>query len=282
MQHVVRERPRLREHIQSLKDEREQIRQQIAEKQQTLEILMDEEESAEQWRDTNIRLARVVGRISLYLENVELVDESSSLRREVKEAEKLVTLYEKELESEELEERYASILNRLGSQMTRWAQQLEIEHSNFPFRFDLKKLTVIADRPDRPIPMELMGGGENWLGCHLITHLALHKHFVEQKRPVPGFLILDQPTQVYFPSEAYSALEGTVKESRSVDADMAAVKRMFNLLFAVCKELFPDFQIIVMEHANLDDEQFQEALVEGPWRNGRALIPESWMSKELE
>ena len=281
LQQVERELPRLREHIQSLKDEREQIRQQIAEKQQTIEILMNEQEGASEIRDRNIRMARVVGRISLYLENVELTDENASLRRKVEEAEKQVASYVEVLESEEVEDRCASILNRIGSQMTQWAQQLEIEHSGFPFRFDLKKLTVIADRAERPILMEQMGGGENWLGCHLITHLALHKHFVQQKRPVPGFLILDQPTQVYFPSEAYRVMEGTVEQSRNPDTDMVAVRRMFDLLFDVCEELAPHFQIIVMEHANLDDERFEEALIEEPWRNGRALIPESWISESL-
>ena len=37
-------------------------------------------------------------------------------------------------------------------------------------------------------------------------------------------------------------------------------------------------QIIVLDHANLDNEEFQEAIIEGgPWRDGNALIPESWL-----
>jgi hypothetical protein len=97
--------------------------------------------------------------------------------------------------------------------MTEWARQLELEHSDSPYRLDLNKLTVVADRPERPIPMERMGGGENWLGCHLIALLALHKHFIERNRPVPHFLILDQPTQVYFPTEeAYLSLQGTTSD----------------------------------------------------------------------
>jgi Protein of unknown function (DUF3732) len=31
--------------------------------------------------------------------------------------------------------------------------------------------------------------------------LALHRYFRQNQRPVPGFLILDQPTQVYFPAD---------------------------------------------------------------------------------
>ena len=60
---------------------------------------------------------------------------------------------------------------------------------------------LMADTPEGPIPMSRMGSGENWVGYHLIGHLALHKWFALQKRPVPRFLFLDQPSQVYFPPE---------------------------------------------------------------------------------
>ncbi len=62
--------------------------------------------------------------------------------------------------------------------------------------------------------MHRMGGGKNWLGCHFLALLALHEHFVQERRSVPGFLILDQPTQVYFPStQQYKALSGTTEDT---------------------------------------------------------------------
>src|SRR5713101_6964911 len=72
--------------------------------------------------------------------------------------------------------------------MTQSAKDLQLEFQNWPYRFDLNHLTVMADRPGRAIPMQRMGGGKNWLGCHLITLLSLHRLFVEERRPVPGFL----------------------------------------------------------------------------------------------
>ena len=42
----------------------------------------------------------------------------------------------------------------------------------------------------------------------------------------------------------------------------------------------PHFQIIIMEHANLgNNERFQNSLVEEPWTDGKALIPENWISR---
>jgi Protein of unknown function (DUF3732) len=281
LQNVEASKPKLLEHIRLLKEQREELRQQIKEKEFAIKAAIDEQEAAQQIRDNNAHIARIVGRISLYLETMELTDENSQLRLEIEQLKKLVANYEKQLDISEIKEILASILNRLGLQMTEWAKRLQLEHSDSPYRFDLEKLTVIADRPERPIPMTRMGGGENWLGCHLITLLALHKHFVERNRPVPHFLILDQPTQIYFPStEAYINLQGTPSdEIITANTDMEAVERMFNFLFDVCEELSPNFQIIIMEHANLGNNQrFQNALIEEPWINGRALVPENWIN----
>jgi hypothetical protein len=275
---VDSEKPRLREYIQTLKDEKEELRERIAEKETIIRAILAEQEAAEEIRDSNARVARVVGRISLYLETFELVDEESPLRQEVEMAKEQVNHYEKLLNPGETEEILTSILNRIGVHMTKLAERLELEHQDNPYRLDLKKLTVVVDQ-NPPATLDRIGGGENWLGCHIITLLALHKHFIEQGRPVPGFLILDQPSQVYFPSRhSYEAMEGkTEAELREANADIIAIRRLFDLLFDFCEQLYPDFQIIVIEHANLGNKRFQESLVEGPWVGGRALIPEDWI-----
>ena len=78
--------------------------------------------------------------------------------------------------------------------------------------------------------------------------------------------------------QEYAALSGTTKETLDSDADLDAVRRMFDLLFSVCNDLTPNFQIIVLEHANLPDQRYQQAVLEQPWSGigDLALIPESW------
>jgi len=273
---VNRERPRLREYIQQLESEQESIRRRIGDAEAALAAVLEEQRAADELRDANARVARVVGRISLYLETVTMTDERSSLQEAVHRARQRVDYYEQQLDPTELEERKASILNSIGASMTQWASTLDLEYKGYPYRLDVNKLTVVADRSGHPIPMgQGMGGGENWLGCHLIAYLALHKYFIDEKRPVPGFLVLDQPTQVYFPAPRYNALEGTPEEL--TDEDRTAVNRVFEFLFDVCEGLAPNLQIIVMDHANLSDERFQSALIEQPWRRGRALVPEAWI-----
>lgn len=278
LQGVEKESPRLQEYILSVTQKRDQIRQSIKDKELTIRAIQDEQESARNLRDSNARIARVVGRISLYLDTVNFVDENSDLKKEVEKAKEIVQNYQELVDVIDTDDRLMSILNILGHQMTEWAKELSLEYKDFLYRLDLSRLTVIADRPDRPVPMNRMGGGNNWLGCHIITLLALHKHFIDQNRPVPGFIVLDQPTQVYFPSiDIYKSLDGTTESLLEIDADLNSVKRLFDLFFNICEKSNGNMQIIVTEHANLKDERFQKSLVESPWRMGQALIPESWL-----
>jgi hypothetical protein len=114
---------------------------------------------------------------------------------------------------------------------------------------------------------------------HLSALLALHLFAVKSGRPFPQFLMIEQPTQVYFPSEkVYQEADGSIQRTEA-DADLAAVRRLFAWLLRFTQELAPGFQIIVTEHANLRDEWFQEALVEEPWAKPPALVPKKWPDK---
>jgi len=125
--------------------------------------------------------------------------------------------------------------------------------------------------------MNRMGSGENHLGCHIIAHLALHEWFVRHGRPVPSFIVLDQPSQVYFPEDH----SGDRSIDDLQDTDRSAVIRLFELLRDVVAELNPGFQIIVTEHADIDRDWYQNAIVER-WRGGDALIPQDWINSSSD
>ena len=228
---------------------------------------------AQRLRDLNIRRAHVVGRISLWLESYNQTQEEPELRRKLEELRNQISELEKEIDSEDEERRIESALRRLSDDMTRWANRLELEHSPNPVRLDLKKLTVVVDEMDDYITLEQMGSGKNWLGYSLATHLALHKHFVRHNRPVPHFLVLDQPTQVFYPEEKDEEFLGSI-DYLGLE-DRTDVQRIFDLVFDVVKELAPGFQVIILDHADINDERFQKAVIER-WRGGKALIPQSW------
>ncbi|WP_282276230.1 DUF3732 domain-containing protein [Stenotrophomonas sp. PS02297] len=257
--------------------ELEQVRVALQENWDALEAVRRSDQRLSALHDSATRRAMVLGRISATVDSYPSHQDSSELRAHVADLAHRIKLLETELSDETVRERVDSCLSRLSERMTRWATFLELEHSGVPFRLDRRKLEVIADAESGPIPMSAMGSGANWLGCHLIAHLALHEWFVRKERPVPRFLFLDQPSQVYFPAEAHAGMSGELPQ----DEDRLAVVRIFELIDNLVKELAPHMQVIMTEHADLNEAWFQKAVTER-WRNGAALIPLEWRQPSLD
>jgi hypothetical protein len=264
---VSRERPHLRQHVDNLIGKRQELREQSDAIELEINAIYEENKEALRLKDLNARRGRVLGRISLWLESVVISDGMDGKRRKLDSIEARIEKIDSLLDAGEVEERKLSVVSRLSAMMSKWAGELELEHSEYPYRLDLNKLTVIVDR-DRPVPLQQLGSGSNWLGCHLITLFALHTFFRNQQRPVPGFLFLDQPSQVYFPPE-------TDKQ----DMDSQEIRMIYKFIFERINELHPDMQVIIVDHADINEDYFQNAVIE-KWWNGAKLVPTDWSQQK--
>lgn len=271
MRSVEERSPQMQQVVTTLKERFEDAKLKLRENRETLEAIQASNQHLQLLRDRAARRAHVLGRIGLYLESLPHLEDTSGLKSEIGELQEQIKRLEDDLSDERVQDRIQSYLSILARDMSKWARELRLEHSEYPLRLDLKRLTVVADSMDGPVPMVLMGSGENWVGYHLIAHFALHKWFVERGRPVPHFLFIDQPSQVYFPEDR--DWEQTDEGERSEDRD--AVGRMYRLALNIVEQLSPDFQIIITDHANIHEEWFQNCIVER-WRGGKKLVPESW------
>jgi hypothetical protein len=219
-----------------------------------------------------------VGRISLFLENLVPNTELLRLRAEERRLKGRVADLEERLGADDSETRLTSTLSNIALHMSGYIRDLGGEFGEYPARLDLHNLTVVIDRPGRPVYMNRTGGGENHLAYHLAALLALHRFAATYDHPIPRFMLIDQPTQVYFPSEtSYAAAGGSIEQTESQkDADLEAVRRLFETLQRFTTQDAPGFQLIVTEHANLREDWFQAALVENPWTKPPALVPDNW------
>jgi len=222
------------------------------------------------------------GRIDLYLARLPPAgqDALGPLRDRVTLSRRTVASLEAELDPDNEREQITSRLMIVSRDMTRWADRLQLEHAGTSVRLDLSQLTVVADTEAGPAPLSRIGSAANWVGYHLVAHLALHRYFVRNNRPVPRLLMIDQPTQAYFPSDVEK-----VSGVPARDEDREAVRRLYRLMYDVASELAPDLQIIVCDHANLEDDWFQQSVVHD-WRgqdlsatSDDRLIPETWIKR---
>ncbi len=223
--------------------------------------------------ETFILQARTIGKIIQYLHTASSVDSSSTLGNSIESARLRVSVLERELDSEAIAEKIDAFLNIIGHYMTVYSDDLDLEHRGSQLRLDIRSLTVIADTNDGPVPLSRMGSGENWVGYHVLAHLALHRWFRLKNRPVPGLIIFDQPSQAHYPPDKDQ--EGSIDVLS--DEDQTAVLKLFKLISSAATQLAPNLQIIVMDHADLKPDWFQDAVIER-WRKGAKLVPESWMS----
>ena len=273
---VVGERPKLDAYLVELEKKVANLAASIADKETELAAAIAANELLFQMGSRNNAAARVVGRVSLFLENLVSNTELQKRETEHRRIKGKVDLFEKQIDADNSQDRLISILSNISAQMVRFIDGFEAEFRKVPARLDLSKLTVVFDRPERTVPMSRTGGGENHLAYHLSALLALHWFAAKNHQPIPQFLLIDQPTQVYFPSEkVYKAADGSVEKTEE-DADLTAVRRLFAFLLNYTKEEVPGFQIIVTEHANLRDQWFQDALVEEPWSKPPSLVPADW------
>ena len=273
-------RPRLDQHLAALTAKASKVSEEIREVEIDLNAAVLAEEKAAAQEDANTQAARVQGRVSFYLDSLQPSNSISTLKRKVERLQaKLQLLIEQAGSDGDVEARMQSVLTNISTTMTTLVRDFKAYFREFPFRLDMRNLTVIVERPGDPVPMIRTGGGANWLAYHLSALLALHHYAAQNNVPIPRFLIVDQPTQVYFPTQtAYESVAGDVKRTQTADADLVAARRLFEVLLNYTKEFVPGFQLIVTEHANFADNWFQEALVEQPWMDPPALVPEDWPS----
>jgi energy-coupling factor transporter ATP-binding protein EcfA2 len=263
------ESPRIQSYIDSVETQYHSVETELKRIEKSISALYVENEKARTIRDLNLRRGKIIGRVSLFLESVSVEQETENINSKIENLKSRIIELEKTVDSENEREILLSILNKINLQMSKWVEDLDVEYENNPIRFDINKLTMFIDSDTKPIALPQIGSGANWVAYHLLIVFALHKHFIQNNRPVPSFIIIDQPTQVYYPPEKNDNLV-------EVSADEIAVNKMFDFMFNVVESLTPKLQVIITDHAYLKNERFEQSVTE-VWRDGLKLIPIDWL-----
>lgn len=263
---ISREKPKLQKHINELVAKQIAARNTILDLKSEIDGILEQEKEARELKDINIRKGKVLGRISLWLESHDFIADSKDIDEQIEKLEKEIEDIQELLSIDTIEERITSCLSKIQMDMTNWAaDSLNLEHGRYPYRYDPKNVTVIVDK-ERPVPLQQMGSGSNWVGVHLITYVAFQKLFMENNRPVPRFIFLDQPSQVYFPSG----------DGNDKDIDMEEVAKLYKFLNDQVEALNHGIQIIVVDHAQLQEDAFKNNLIENWWSDENNLVPLDW------
>lgn len=269
--------PRVSEVREELTRLQNQIRADLAAIDAALEDLIKtdtvQRESKNEWGTQSF----VRGRISQYFQTFKFeTDEAiGMLEHTIQILEEEEVALSDEIDTGAIRSKVDALLGFANTRMTSIAQNLQLENSEHSTRIDPYRLTIVADTLDGPAYMDegAIGSGMSWVGYHLAAYLALHEYFIEKRRPVSRFIVFDQPSQAFFPRERKTG--GDLNELN--DVDRKNTRDLYLLMFEQVKKHDGLLQIIAFDHADFEDEWFQESIIDEPWRDGNALIPADWL-----
>jgi hypothetical protein len=271
---VTREEPRIGEYISEKKDERDKIVKSIQLTAQEIDGCIKQSKEAKNIRSQQVRQGIVVGKVQLWLDSTTNVDKTSTLQTDIDNLVSSIDSLQDELDEDSLNERTESIQNILNSKVTDMiSSHLKPEHYEHPTRIDIRKLTVVADRAERPFPLNNMGGADNWLKYHLAAIFTMQSYFVSNSRPVPQFLILDQPSQVYFSN--HTRIDSKSESDQIVDGERACIEEVYRFILNQVNQI-GGLQLIVLDHAQFDD--IDEFTPLEQWWEEDGLIPNDWIT----
>jgi len=137
-----------------------------------------------------------------------------------------------------------------------------------------------------------IGSGANHMCYHLATILGLHEYFLQLEKVnkqnfIPSFLVLDQPSQVYFP-EGFPDEKGSSNKSKEkYSKDLSDTRAIFEVCSLFRDRTKGKTQIIILEHASSNVwEGIPNINLIPEWRGEintkeyNALLPSEWLQAE--
>lgn len=256
----------------------------LSKARQTRKFLENESATLASQRQRVRQVYLFVGRIEQALENLTASRNVKDLQAQVQVLANKIAELKRDLDPVQQRSRLNAAINSVSARIAAYARQLRLEHANANVRLNLRELTLqFSPLSGRIDFLWEVGSGQNWVGYHIAGLLALHEHFISMPlNPVPRFLVIDQPSQVYFP-EAWPSMEKSPKEPTAIDrsSDIDGVHRIFEALSNFLNGIAGDFQIIVTEHAgSITWAGLPNVHLVGNWRQGHDefLIPSAWRS----
>lgn len=231
---------------------------------------------AKQVIDRFDRMERFLGRLEQALQLYDRTDQSAGLREEIEVLKIRIAELQRQVSETEITRKLRNAIDSIEASTGRLIPKLDAEWPDAPVRLMIQDLTVKVIRGTRDDYLWEIGSGANWLAYHVALTLALQIFFLSlPHHPVPGLLIYDQPSQVYFPRR--TAGDGAADPITWRDEDVVAVRKVFHLLGEQVAAADSRLQVIVLDHADEDVwGDLANVVLAEEWRE-RALVPHEWL-----
>lgn len=225
----------------------------ISEYDKNIEILnIDTHESQNSYQ----KIYEFVGKVTNFLKNLNSPDDKYNnelliIQSNLQKKRKSLSILKKKFNKE-------FTLSKLTKSIKTYVDLLPIENKQFTnVLLDPEKYLgiKIEDNRDNSVSfLNKIGSGSNYMCYHLATMLGLHEFFYKlnlQSRVnyVPSFLVLDQPSQVYYPEKIEEKKGKNIKLNKEESEDVKNTRQIFEVCSEFMKRTNNEIQIIILEHA---------------------------------
>jgi len=276
--------PKLDEALADLKNDLRSREAEITKIRKIRKIVEGSSEAQATQRQRIRQIYLFVGRVEQALENVAASQNYGELGEKVNLLAKRIVQLKRDLDPQAQKYRLNASVDSVSARIAAYAHILKLEHATENVRLNVRELTLqFSQLSGRTDYLWEVGSGQNWLGYHVATLLALHEHFLSlNNSAVPRFLMIDQPSQVYFPEGWPTQEDKSELDPAETSSDIEGVRRIFQALSLFIESVKGQFQLIVTEHAGaITWNQVSHVNEVGNWRKNHEefLIPKSWIRK---
>ena len=270
-------RPRLVEHLDKVEVAIGARSNRLREIEAQLSGLARIEDEVESSGSTLMERARIIGRIDQFLDTT--VTDYGRDRDEIGTLRSQIDTLRDQVDPEGRRDRLRDSENLISTYATDMLGELptEVPAKNARILFTSTPAVSIIE-PERRAALTLteIGSDQNYLAIHLALSFSLQKLFETIRAPVPGLLVIDQISRPYYPE---GGDEKKLDEIAS-NEDRLAMKKIVRFLFEE-KARQKGLQVILIEHAYIDDDPEYVKAVRGRWTkaSGEKLIPPDWPTR---
>jgi DNA repair ATPase RecN len=260
----------LDEEVMTIKDQIKTLELRLKKIRDEIGELNSKSHEASNNRQSLEEIYRFVGKLDQALENLNLIELDNELANDIESMKSQIERIENRIDPSKERVRKEITIAKLSLVFSKYIKRLAIERKDDVVELDLVNLTLLILSNNRKDFLSEIGSGANYVGYHLATLLGLHEFFLTLKKSyVPTFLVIDQPSQVYFPED------NSITES----SDIQGVKQILKCLSYSIAQTKNELQIILLDHIppRLWSDIENIHLVE-EWRDNNALIPSSWLT----
>ena len=263
--------------VQQIRHSIDDVAEKLGATRRRKQSLTQSSEEARNKQFQSLAIAHFLGQLSQALNLYDEVQDTGELPLEIEELERQIRDLSASVDEAEIRRRKEAAIERISTYISRFMPQLDNDHQNDAARLDVEDLTLRINSTDGESYLWSVGSGSNHLSYHLATLLALHCFFLDMRQsPVPALLVIDQPSQVYFPEKIHRKGKSSDEPWKN-DEDCAAVRKAFELLGKVVGSFNGNLQVIVLDHAPEEVwGHLPNVTLAEDWRSGSKLVPTEW------